>query len=142
MLKFDNFPHFLITFLVALLPRYQCFQCTDSGTNVVKDDLLLMLVLLVYLFFAEKTEFVKVCIDKELNTYFKHKCQKCYNPKNLTYVCTTKWAKKPYRNTYKIQLISILISRTKFLAFPSNFSEISCCQSLLVIVKQSMLKVC
>ena len=74
MLKFDNYPHFLITFLVALLPRYQCFQCTDSGTNVVKDDLLLMLVLLVYLFFAEKTEFVKVCIDKELNTYFKHKC--------------------------------------------------------------------
>ena len=25
---FYNFPHFSITFLVALLPRYQCFHCT------------------------------------------------------------------------------------------------------------------
>ena len=35
MLKFDNFPHFLITFLVALLPRYQCFHRTGSCVNAI-----------------------------------------------------------------------------------------------------------
>ena len=83
---------------------------------------------------------VKVSIDKEWNIYSKHKDYECDSPKNLTYICTTKWASEPCQNMCKI--LWEWISRTKFLVFPSNYSEISCCWSIITIHVESMLTIC